>query len=161
MASDSEVYLPSHSESESTHHDDHYHEHHHDDHYHDDDHYYYDDHQDHHHDDHYYEPEYYHHDDHHDFNHGSLIDYDLGSYGLDLDLSKYADVAPINYDYDPFASFDTYTSGFGHYWAQTEDKYGYGHVTADSSDDEVIYTVTDYVQEEYQVAKKVPVVETK
>ena len=39
-------------------------------------------------------------------------------------------------------------------WAQTAAPYG----TADSSDDTHVYTVTEYVTEEYQVAKKVPVV---
>ena len=125
MESDPEHVLPPHPEPE--YHDDHYH----------DDHY----------DDHHYEPEYYHHDDHHDYHHGSLIDYDLGHYGLDLDLSHYDDhdFAPVSYDYSPLTS--GYSSSFGHYWAQTEKKdyYGYGYVSADSSDDEVVYTVTDYV----------------
>ena len=39
-------------------------------------------------------------------------------------------------------------------WAQTGDYAKFA--TADSSDDEQIFTVTDYVTEEYQVAKKVP-----
>ena len=123
MESDPEHVLPPHPEPED--HDDHYH----------DDHYHYDDH--------HYEPEYYHHDDHHDYHHGSLIDYDLGHYGLDLDLDNYD--APSSYEYSPLTS--GYLGGFGHYWAQTKDYdyYGYDHITADSSDDEVVYTVTDYV----------------
>ena len=32
------------------------------------------------------------------------------------------------------------------------------YVTADSSDDTYTFTITDYVTEEYQVARKVPVV---
>ena len=36
----------------------------------------------------------------------------------------------------------------------------YEYYTSDSSADEVAYVVTEYVEEEYQVAKKVPVVET-
>lgn len=34
-------------------------------------------------------------------------------------------------------------------------------MTSDSSDDTYVYNVTDYVTEEYQVAKKVPTIETK
>ena len=105
MESEPEGVLPPHPEPE--YHDHHYYDdHYHDDHYHDD-HYHYDDH--------HYEPEYYHHDDYHDYHHGSLIDYDLGHYGLDLDLDNYD--APLSYDYSPLSS--GYLGGFGHYWAQT------------------------------------------
>ena len=44
----------------------------------------------------------------------------------------------------------------GHSWAQVGDYAKFA--TADSSDDTHVYTVTEYVTEEYQVAKKVPVV---
>ena len=45
--------------------------------------------------------------------------------------------------------------GHGRYHAQVEG----GYITSDSSDDAHHYTVTEYVTEEYQVAKKVPVVQ--
>ena len=44
------------------------------------------------------------------------------------------------------------------YHAQVDD--GYGYITPDSSDDAHVYYVTEYVTEEYQVAKKVPYVQT-
>ena len=84
------------------------------------------------------------------------------------DNGPYSSIAYHGVDAPYGAAYDTagYSLGYpgdsyhhGRHYAQTQE-YGYEYVTSDSSADEVAYVVTEYVEEEYQVAKKVPVVET-